>query len=131
MQDRGKTVMGVDQYSSKHIFEDLADGGRIVLERPDSADTADIATIRHHMRTIAAAFAQGDFTLPGQVHAQSVPGTVVMTALRDRIEYRPMELPRGGAVMITTSDSAAVTAIHTFLAFQRQEHHAEGHDHTM
>ena len=33
MQARGQAVMGVDQYASAHVFEDVADGGRIVLDR--------------------------------------------------------------------------------------------------
>jgi hypothetical protein len=32
-------------------------------------------------------------------------------------------------VRITTADPAAVEAVHQFLAFQRHEHHAAGHDH--
>src|SRR5882672_11060809 len=60
MQARGQMVMGVDQYTSQHISEDLPDGGRVVLERPDTTDSAGIATIRTHLRTIAAAFAQGE-----------------------------------------------------------------------
>jgi len=31
MQSRGAHVMGVDQYTSAHVFEDLPDGGRVVL----------------------------------------------------------------------------------------------------
>ena len=31
MQTRGQAVMGVDQYASAHVFEDLADGGRIIF----------------------------------------------------------------------------------------------------
>lgn len=55
--------MGVDQYTSTHIFESLADGGRIVLQR-DAADSAGTATIRTHLQQIARAFATGDFRLP-------------------------------------------------------------------
>ena len=123
--------MGVDQYTSAHVFEDLPDGGRIVLQRADSTDTADIAAIRNHLHTIAAAFARGDFALPGQVHDQVVPGTAVMSTAATRIEYHASDLPRGGQVRIVTGDTAALTAIHTFLAFQRREHHAAGHDHHM
>jgi hypothetical protein len=123
LQARGQHVMGVNQYSSAHVFEDLPDGGRVVLERSDAADTADIATIRAHMRDIAAAFRAGDFTKPFEVHAQDVPGTDVMTAKRAAIRYDASDLPRGGEVRIRTSDPAAVAAIHEFLAFQRQEHH--------
>lgn len=127
MQDRGEAVMGVDQYASAHVFEDLPDGGRVVLERADPSDTADIATIRAHMRDIAAAFRAGDFTKPFQVHAGPVPGTAVMTTRRAAITYEASDRSRGGEVRIRTTDAAAVTAIHEFLAFQRDSHHAADH----
>jgi len=127
MQSRGAHVMGVDQYTSAHVFEDLPDGGRVVLERDDPADTAAIAAIRGHMREIAASFRAGDFTKPFQVHAQTVPGTAMMRDRRATISYVPIDRSRGGDVRITSRDSAAVRAIHEFLAFQRQQHHAAGH----
>ena len=127
MQERGAHVMGVDQYTSAHVFEDLPDGGRVVLERDDAADTAAIVAIRGHMREIAASFRAGDFTKPFQVHAQTVPGTAVMRDRRAAISYVPVDRPRGGEVRITTRDSTAVRAIHAFLAFQRDQHHAAAH----
>jgi hypothetical protein len=123
MQTRGEHAMGVNQYTSTHVFEDLPDGGRVVLERADTADTADIEKIRAHMREIAAAFKAGDFAKPFEVHAQTVPGTAVMSEKRSLIRYEASELPRGGEVRIRSSDSGAVAAIHEFLAFQREEHH--------
>jgi hypothetical protein len=120
--------MGVDQYTSAHIFEDLSDGGRIVLERGDAQDTAGIAIVREHMRSIARAFRAGDFSQPFQVHAQSVPGTAVMAARRNTIRYDAVDRPRGGEVRLYSSDAAAIAAIHEFLAFQRGAHHAAGHD---
>lgn len=128
MQDRGRQVMGVNQYTSAHVFEDLPDGGRVVLDRADGADTAAITTIRAHMRDIATAFRSGDFTKPFQVHAQTVPGTAVMSARRDAISYELIDRPRGGEVRIRSSDPAAVAAIHEFLEFQRSAHHAAGHE---
>ena len=127
MQTRGAHVMGVDQYTAAHVFEDLPDGGRVVLERDDAADTAAIGTIRVHMREIAASFRAGDFTKPFQVHAQTVPGTAVMRDRRAAISYAPIDRPRGGEVRITSRDPAAVRAIHEFLAFQREQHHAAAH----
>jgi len=127
MQMRGAHVMGVNQYTSAHVFEDLPDGGRVVLERADAADTADITTIRAHMRDIAAAFRAGDFTKPFEVHAQTVPGTDVLAARRAAIRYDVVDRPRGGEVRMQTSDPAAITAIHQFLAFQRAQHHATSH----
>jgi len=128
MQARGQSVMGVDQYASAHVFENLADGGRIILDVDDSSDTAGIAAIRQHMRDIAAAFRAGDFAKPFQVHAHVVPGTSVMAARRINIAYAATDRPRGAEVRIRTTDSAAVGAIHAFLAFQRTEHHAAGHE---
>ena len=43
--------MGVDQYTSQHVFEPLPTGGRIVLQRKE-ADSAGEAVIREHMRTM-------------------------------------------------------------------------------
>jgi hypothetical protein len=127
LQQRGATVMGVDQYTSQHVFEPLPNGGRIVLQRKE-ADSAGEVVIREHMRTIARAFAAGDFTLPGVVHAmKDVPGTEQMRALHDDITYTPKDLPRGGEVIIATSNPMAIAAVHDFLAFQRMDHRAGMH----
>lgn len=121
--------MGVDQYSSHHLFDDLPNGGRIELQR-DSTDSAGVRTIREHLQHVARAFADGDFTIPGFVHADSVPGTATMSARRALIAYSFQPLPGGGEVLVTSTDSAAVTAIHAFMAYQRQDHHAEGMRHS-
>lgn len=127
-QARGAAVMGVDQYTSAHVFEDLPDGGRIVLERDDPGDTAGIATIREHMRSIALAFRAGEFTKPFRVHAQVVPGTAIMAARHTLIRYAKTDRPRGAEVRLHSADSVAIAAIHQFLAFQRGAHHAAGHE---
>jgi len=123
VQARGQEAMGVDQYTSEHRFEPLADGGRIELQR-DSADRAGVATIRAHMRDIADRFSRGDFTIPGFVHSQDVPGTRVMTERKGRITYQANDLPGGAEVRIRSADSVAVAAVHEFLAFQRTDHRA-------
>ncbi len=115
--------MGVDQYTSLHRFEPLPDGGRVVLQR-DTRDTAGVAQIRAHMQRIASAFSRGDFTLPGFVHAREVPGTREMIARRSVIRYTPDTVPGGGIVRLSSGDSAAISAIHEFLAFQRHDHRA-------
>ena len=122
VQRNGAAVMGVDQYTSQHVFESLPDGGRIALERKENDPTGE-ATIRAHMRTIAEAFRRGDFSLPGVVHSmKDVPGTTVMRRLSAEITYTPRDLPRGGELLISTRNPAAVSAIHEFLAFQRLDH---------
>ena len=115
--------MGVDQYTSTHHFVDLPDGGRIELQR-DPHDTAGVAMIRQHLHHIARAFKAGDFADPMLVHVQEVPGTTIMAAKRDAVSYSVTDIPGGGAVRIETRDTAALRAVHAFLAFQRREHHA-------
>jgi hypothetical protein len=125
-QARGGVAMEVDQYTSTHLFQPLPDGGRIELQR-DVPDSAGRARILAHMGLIAEAFAAGDFRLPGFVHAREVPGTRMMAVEREKISYAVESLPRGAAVRLRTSDSAAVEAIHRFLAFQRMDHRAGPH----
>ncbi len=123
VQRRGHTAMGVDQYTSTHVFQPLPDGGRIELQR-DTVDRAGRVRILEHMHAIVAAFSAGDFSVPGFVHAGTVPGTGVMAARRARISYQVESLPRGAAVRVTSRDSSAIAAIHEFLAFQRRDHRA-------
>jgi hypothetical protein len=125
LQARGEAAMGVDQYTSTHRFDALADGGRIELQR-DVDDPEGVAAIRTHLSGLAQAFASGDFATPGFVHAQDVPGTAVMAARSERIEYVYGDLPRGGELRLVTSDPDALAAIHEFMAFQQEEHHAGG-----
>ena len=128
LQGRGRVAMGVDQYTSTHKFDALADGGRIELQR-DANDARDVATIRTHLREVMTSFERGDFRVPGFVHAQEVPGTRIMAARRTDIKYAYADLPQGGEIRLTTSNAAALKAIHDFMAFQRQDHRASGHAH--
>jgi len=128
VQARGAEVMGVDQYTSQHVFEDLPTGGRIILERDDSTDASAISTIRAHMREIELDFVAGDFSKPFGVHAVKVPGTAVMSERKALIDYSVVDRPRGAELVITTGDPSALAAVHEFLAFQRMDHRAAGHD---
>ena len=125
LQARGKMAMGVDQYASAHRFDVLPDGGRIALEMKDG-DSIEVAQIRAHMKLIEHAFQAGDFSTPEFVHARAMPGTDVMTRNKALIRYTYADLPRGGEVRITTTDSESLAAIREFLTAQRGDHRA-GH----
>ena len=73
----------------------LANGGRISLQSAPS-DEGGPATVRTHMRSIADAFAAGNFDIPGYVHAGKVPGTDVMREKASLIHYQAKDLARGG-----------------------------------
>ena len=127
LQQRGETAMGVNQYTSQHVFESLPTGGRIVLQRKEP-DSAGESAIRAHMRAIATAFTSANFAVPGFVHhTGEVPGTPVMKELKAEISYTPGDLPRGAEVVISTRNPKAVSAIHDFLAFQRMDHQTGMH----
>jgi hypothetical protein len=129
LQARGEQAMGVDQYTSTHLFDALPDGGRIELQR-DTDDPAGIATIREHLREVQAAFSAGVFSTPAFVHSREVPGTAIMAEKKDHIEYVYRDLPRGGELRLVSSDPEAIQAIHDFMAFQRSDHRAGGMDHS-
>ena len=121
MQHRGGMAMGVDQYTSSHKFAVTAQGGRIYLER-DTDDSLGVQQIRAHMKLIQHAFQAGDFSTPAFVHQRAMPGTAVMKQKREVIDYGYEDLPRGGSVVITTSDPEARAAIAEFLEAQRTDH---------
>jgi hypothetical protein len=123
LQERGQMAMGVDQYTSEHHFEATSDGGRIELQR-DTADSLGTAQIRAHLKLIQHAFQAGDFSTPSFVHMRDMPGTDVMKARRDVIEYVYADLPRGGEVLIRTKDPAALAAIKKFMDAQKMDHRA-------
>jgi hypothetical protein len=121
MQHRGEMAMGVNQYTSSHQFAVTPEGGRIYLER-DADDSLSVEQIRAHMKLIQHAFQAGDFSTPAFVHQREMPGTAVMKQKRGVIQYSYEDLPRGGSVVITTSDPAARAAIAQFLEAQRTDH---------
>ncbi len=125
MQQRGRMAMGVDQSTSTHRFDALPDGGRIELQR-DTNDSLDVARIRAHLHLIQHAFQSGDFSTPQFVHMQTMPGTAIMAQKRDVITYAYHDLPRGGEVVMSTGDTVALMAIHSFMGAQRMGHHAGG-----
>ena len=125
VQKRGGMAMGVDQYTSSHVFDTTPDGGRISLQR-DTDDSLGVAQIRTHMKLIQHSFEAGDFSAPSFVHNRNMPGTDVMARKRSAIEYAYEDLPLGGAVVIRTKDPEALKAIGDFLAAQRMDHHSPG-----
>jgi hypothetical protein len=128
LQARGEVGMGVDQYGSTHVFDALPDGGRIEFQNDDD-DAEAVARIRRHLQEIKVAFEGGDFSTPAFVHDREVPGTDVMAARKEHIEYRYRDLPRGGELRLITSDPEVLQAIRDFMAFQRHDHRAGGMRH--
>ncbi len=121
MDHRHGEVVGADPLALAHQFEALPEGGSITLER-QAHDDMGISQIRLHLLRISRSFKRGDFTLPGFIHAQAVPGAAMMAERSGKIDYVVEDLPHGGVLHIRTTDPEALRAVHTFIAFQIAEH---------
>jgi hypothetical protein len=88
----------------------------------DSADTTSRDEFRMHLGHIKRAFKNGHFDIPMLVHDTVPPGVPEMKRLRKEIQYTFEETASGGRVIISYTDKEAVSAIHSFLRFQIDEH---------
>ena len=122
MNARGAHVMGFDQNKTTHHFTLTKSGGIIQVDANDPSDTASRDHIRIHLEHISKAFAQGDFTDPHEVHAETPPGIPEMKARKAKITYQFQSTPTGAKVTITTQDPKALKAIHDYLRYQIREH---------
>ena len=122
MNTRGAHVMGFDQSNTTHHFTLTKTGGIIQVQANDPSDTASRDHIRMHLEHISKAFAQGDFTDPHEVHAETPPGVPTMKAHKAQITYQFESTSTGAKVTITTQDPKALEAIHNYLRYQIREH---------
>jgi hypothetical protein len=118
---RHDQATGVSHEGSAHHFLLAPDGGTIRLEAT-SADKDARDAIRQHLQVVARAFAAGDFALPMLIHDQVPPGVDVMKAMKAVVRYEYAPRDNGGDVRISTSDPAALAAVHAFLRFQIDDH---------
>lgn len=122
MNKRGEQAMGFSQTETIHHFFLTPSGGVIQVEANRADDTSNRDNIRMHLTHIAKAFAAGNFDIPMFVHDTVPPGVPEMKRLRDKIQYTFEPTPKGGRVLISSTDKNAVTAIQKFLRFQIGEH---------
>jgi len=122
MNTRGAHVMGFDQNKTTHHFTLTKTGGIIQVQANDPSDTTSCDHIRMHLEHISKAFAQGDFTDPHEVHAETPPGVPTMKARKAKITYQFESIAKGAKVIITTEDPKALEAVHDYLRYQIREH---------
>src|SRR5262249_7047140 len=113
---------GFSHAKTTHHFRLKSDGGIIEVTANEAADTTSRDQIRRHLQHIAKKFAEGDFSAPMFIHAQTPPGVEEMRRLKDDIKYQFEEIERGAQVRISSQNAEAVKAIHEFLKFQIEDH---------
>jgi hypothetical protein len=119
---RGDQGMGFSHEKTTHHFHLLADGGAIEIESNGPTDAVSQEAIRQHLAMIAEKFSEGDFAIPMFIHATVPPGVETMKQLKSKFTYEAENTERGAQLRITTHDAEALTAIHSFLRFQIQDH---------
>ena len=122
MNKRGDHVMGFDHTKTTHHFSLQESGGAIEVTANRADDVESSGQIRMHLKHIAMMFAEGNFKAPMLIHDQTPPGVPVMQELKGEIKYDYEEIDRGAAVRISSTNPAALKAIHDFLRFQINEH---------
>ena len=122
MMERGEMAMGFDQTKITHNFVVTATGGEIMITALDIHDIKTISEIKSHVKDIQQEFTQGNFTKPFFIHAQIVPGTQIMTAKKDLIQYSTRQIESGDVLILTTSDPELLDAIKQFMNFQSTQH---------
>lgn len=119
---RADKAMGFPQDKTTHHFRLAKDGGAIEVTARDARDRDSVRQIRQHLQHVAPMFSEGDFSIPGEVHAQAPTGSNTMKQLHADISYRYEPLPAGGRIRIASRNPKAVAAVHDFLRYQIREH---------
>lgn len=122
MLERGNVAMGFNQSMIHHHFMATSTGGQIMIMSLNMSDTKTISEIRSHVKDIQYEFSQGNFTKPFYIHDQVVPGTDVMTAKKDLIQYSIKDIDGGSILILTTDDTELLDAIQQFMNFQSSQH---------
>lgn len=128
--ERGRGVMPFDLDRSTHRFESDEEGG-VQTVVSDDGDAAEVALIRAHLRTEAAAFARGDFSSPARIHGAAMPGLDVLRRAGGDLSVAYADVPGGGRVSYRSRRPEVVAALHRWFEAQTADHgahaHQEGH----
>ena len=122
VNEHGDKVMGFSHEKTTHHFELNYDGGAIDVRANDVKDSESRDQIRSHFHHIAQMFADGNFSAPMLVHSTNVPGTGVMSKLKDQLHWTLTETARGARLTVSADNKPALDAVHEFLRFQIQDH---------
>ena len=122
MLERGNIAMEFNQTKIMHHFMSTSTGGQIMIVSLNMNDTKTINEIKSHVQVIQYEFSQGNFTKPFYIHDQVVPGTEVMTAKKNLIQYSIKDVDNGSILILTTNDAELLDAIQQFMNFQSSQH---------
>jgi hypothetical protein len=126
---KGADVMPFDLRRTMHHFDDTPTGGIETVTANESGDAEQVRLIRAHLSHEAARFAKGDFSDPGRIHGQDMPGLATLAAAGPALRVAYRSVPSGASVTYSSADRRVVAAIHEWFAAQRADHDAHAHMH--
>jgi hypothetical protein len=107
--------------ATHHVFTPTASGGtQTVVALHDGV--RQVPLIRSHLRTEATAFARGDFSDPGGIHGQTMPGLATLERRSGRLSVRYADIPNGARIAYSSTDPAVIAALHRWFAAQVRDH---------
>jgi hypothetical protein len=120
--ERGASVMPFDLERTTHQFARTDTGGVQTVVADDPQDTAQITLIREHLTAEVDRFRRGDFTDPGRIHGNDMPGLEALQAHGGRITIAYETTPDGARATYTTSDAELRNALHAWFDAQVSDH---------
>ncbi|MFI5484746.1 hypothetical protein [Micromonospora echinaurantiaca] len=119
---KGASVMPFDLERTTHRFTKTDTGGVQTVVADDPQDAAQITLIRQHLTEEAERFRRGDFTDPGRIHGNEMPGLDALRAHGGRITIDYTTTPDGARVTYTTGDTKLRGALHHWFDAQVSDH---------
>ena len=119
------TVMPFDMSKTLHIFRMTEQGGvqRVVIRDPSAK--AEVPLIQQHLKHEAERFQKGDYSDPGMLHGEGMPGLKELAAAGSAIGVSYAALSDGAQISFITNDRHFLTAIHRWFGAQLSEHGAD------
>ena len=119
------TVMPFDMSKTVHIFRMTEQGGIQRVVTRDSSSKEQVALIQQHLRHEAGRFQTGDFSDPGKLHGEGMPGLKELQTGGSKIKVSYAALSDGAEITFSTDDRHLLTAIHRWFGAQLSEHGAD------
>lgn len=120
--ERGASVMPFDLDRTTHQFTKTDSGGVQTVVADDPQDTTQISLIRQHLTEEVDLFRRGDFTDPGRIHGNQMPGLEALRGHDGRITIDYETTPDGGSITYTTTDPGLRNALHAWFDAQVNDH---------
>jgi hypothetical protein len=125
VHDSAHTVMPFDISRTVHVFRMTEQGSVQHMVIRDASAKEQVPLIQQHLKHEAERFQQGDYSDPGTLHGEDMPGLKDLRTGASRITVAYSALSDGAEISFRTDDRHVLTAIHRWFGAQLSEHGAD------